>query len=94
MCDSFGLPTQDDMFMLLESFLTNLLHVVMLGTYMKELHKMVYLQNRHYLETSSEMRQDSVNFPDKENETHQAPNIRDYTKLKPYHKAHDNAPTK
>ena len=93
MCDSFGLPTQDDMFMHSESFLANLLRVVCLGTYM-ELHKMVYLQNRRYLETSSEMRQDSVNFPDKENETRQAPNTRDYTKLKPYHKAHDNAPTK
>lgn len=50
------------------------------GTYIKELHKMVYLQNRRYLpECEKQLRCDKTSFPDKAQEVRAAPPKRDYT---------------
>lgn len=51
-----------------------------LGTYVKTLHKMVYLQNRRFLDISSELRLDTSNFPDKRVEKSLPPPLREYQK--------------
>ena len=44
------------------------------GTYVPELHKMVYLQNRRFLsESEKELRHDKTNFPVKAPEVNEAP---------------------
>ena len=65
-----------------------------LGTYIKDLNKMVYLQNRRYLDQSSALRQDAVKFPEKFAENRPPPPMREYSKLKSCHEAYDNAAKK
>lgn len=61
---------------------------------MKDLSKMLYLQNRCYLDMGSALRQDSESFPDKEIETRPKPCSRDYQVLKSFHVAYDSAKKK
>ena len=65
-----------------------------LGTYVQDLHKMVYLQNRRFLPEESELRLDSDNFPDKSPELNRPPSTRSYDTLKDIHMAYDATKTK
>ena len=66
------------------------MHIVQFeGTYSHELHKIVYLQNRRYLESDNSLRYDKRNFPTKAVEFRCAPSHRNYETLKSMHKAYD-----
>ena len=61
-----------------------------LGTYIQDLHKMVYLQNQRFSPDASELRLDSTNFPDKSPELNDPPSRRSYETMKDIHMAYRN----
>lgn len=63
----------------------------MKGTYCSHLKKIIYLGNRRYLERDSEMRNDTINFPEKTTEHRAEPPARKFNEDLNYHKAYDNA---
>ena len=64
------------------------------GTYSRELHKLVYLQNRKFLMENSELRHDVSKFPDKEMDLDPAPPKRLYEDIIDLHKAYDSSQSK
>ena len=62
-----------------------------IGTYNKDLQKVVYLDNRRYLPIDSSLRNETVEFPSKQEELSIAPPKRNFDSIKIYHKAVDNA---
>lgn len=67
--------------------------IVTSGIYDKELRKMVYLQNRRFLETTSPLRKDCT-FPDNKPESRSPPSVRDYSMDKFCHEAYERAQLK
>ena len=59
------------------------------GTYNKELTKMVYLENRRFLPSSSPLRKQSTGFPSGEQELQAAPAKRSFEETKDFHIAYD-----
>ncbi len=62
--------------------------IITLGTYSKDLSKMLYLQNRRYLNTKHKFRSDKNKFPDKAVEVRLIPRKRDYSEMKSLHEAY------
>ena len=60
-----------------------------IGTFNKDLDKMLYLGNRRFLRSDDDMRCDTVNFPDKSIEKQLKPKIRDYYEMKSLHSAYE-----
>ena len=69
-------------------------HAFLAGTFSRDLDKMIYLQNRRYLQLNDELRSDRVNFPDKEEEHRMAPKIKDYYEMKTVHVAFESVSSK
>ena len=59
------------------------------GTFSKDLNKMIYLQNRRYLQCNDDLRSDTVDFPERSVESHGPPSIRNYSEMKSLHEAYE-----
>ena len=64
------------------------------GAYYKTLDKTVYIGNRRFLPTNSELRKDCTNFPDLKEEHRPAPKTYDQDELTAKHKAYESANSK
>ena len=61
------------------------------GNYNKQMHKMIYLENRRFLPATSSLRQDKKNFPTKAVERRPPPMTKVYKQMKGFHSSYDNA---
>ena len=64
------------------------------GVRNEQLHKVVYLENRRYLPTTSLLRLDVDLFPSKCQELRSPHKLRSYETVRSIHKAHDKAKNK
>ena len=90
-CDIKGVCTSITHASCIEFYCDDIIHV---GTYNKELTKMVYLQNRRFLPLTSPIREEIQNFPSHGTENRVCPGKRTYSEIRQLHEAYSQAKSK
>ena len=70
------------------------MHCIYLITHNKALSKMVYLDSRRFLPSTSPLRSDNTHFPSKSKEDRSKPSLRTFAEVKDNHEAYDNVVNK